>query len=174
MNKILLLGDSITEGFKTSDLLSDFDIINKGVSADSTTELIDRLNNHLVDGKFDLVFLLIGTNDIARNRKDEVILKNISKIIKEVKNYCSANGIFTTSILPTLNMDNRPNERIFHLNKKLETLSKELNVNYVNLHKFFIDSEGSLKKDFTEDGLHVNDTTYLEWASILRNILIQK
>jgi len=45
--RILLLGDSITESFNTQKLLSEFKIINKGISGNNSTHLLKRLDRDL-------------------------------------------------------------------------------------------------------------------------------
>ena len=82
--------------------------------------------------------------------------------------------IFITSILPTRNNQPRPNKRIRELNKKIEIIADEFKVNYLDLHTLFADETDQLRGEFTEDGLHLNEKAYVEWADFLNNLLNEK
>jgi lysophospholipase L1-like esterase len=77
---IMLIGDSITEGFNTS-LLPQFRITNRGVSGDSTVEALERINPDWFNEKPDMIFICIGTNDIARGRTDEFIIQAVKQLL---------------------------------------------------------------------------------------------
>lgn len=171
---ILLLGDSITESFNTQKLLSEFKIINKGISGNNSTHLLKRLDRDLLASNPDIVFILIGTNDIANGFSDEKILSNISSIIEITMTKLNGSKIFITSILPTRDNQPRPNERIQGLNKQVQIIAKELNVNYLNLYSLFVDETRQLIFNLTEDGLHLNNRAYFIWANILRKLLEEK
>jgi len=172
--KILLMGDSITAGFDTQALLSEFSIINKGLSANNSTHLLKRLERDLLASYPDIIFILIGTNDIAAGFTDTEILSNINSILEITSEKLSKSKIFITSILPTRNNELRPNERIRELNKKIQLIAEKLKVNYLNLYSNFVDEKGQLIIDLTDDGLHLNEKAYLKWADFLRKLLNEK
>jgi lysophospholipase L1-like esterase len=165
--RILLVGDSITEGFNVKTKLPDMNIINNGVSGDSTTETLLRIIPDWLNPEPDLIFICIGTNDFARDRADEFILKGIDLIICEFLKLTSNSKIVLTSIFPTRENPSRSNNRIIDFNNKLQRKSQKSRVIYFNLFKHFADLEGKLKKEYTEDGLHLNDEAYNCWAEKL-------
>lgn len=170
--KILLIGDSITEGFDTQKLLPEFFIINKGISGNNSKDLLNRLQTDLLPYKPEMVFILIGTNDLAQGFSDEEILSNILKIVSIIKLQLNNSEVFVTSILPTKNNVPRPNTRIKKLNKQIEMLAVEQNFKFFNLFPLFADNSESLKDELTEDGLHLNESAYQLWAKHLRKYLI--
>jgi lysophospholipase L1-like esterase len=174
IKKILLTGDSITASFNTRKLLPEFKIINKGISGNKSAHLLKRLKRDLRATKPDIIFILIGTNDIAQGFTDKEILSNISSILRTPSQYAEDKNIFITSILPTRNNEPRPNERIRGLNKKIQTIVSELKVNYLDLYPLFVDETGQLISGLTEDGLHLNNNAYLIWAGFLRKLLKEK
>lgn len=117
--KIMLIGDSITHGFKIGSLLPELNINNKGVSGDSTIETVGRISAEWFTIKPDLVFICIGTNDIARGRNDSFIIENVGKIIEKIKLNSPESDIIITSLFPTRNNPERSNETIDRLNFKL-------------------------------------------------------
>jgi lysophospholipase L1-like esterase len=172
--KILLMGDSITAGFDTQALLPEFNIINKGLSANNSTHLLKRLERDLLASYPDIIFILIGTNDIAADFTDTEILSNINIILEITSEKLSKSKIFITSILPTRNNQLRPNGRIRGLNKKIRLIAEELKVNYLDLYAIFVDDTDQLGKELTDDGLHLNEKAYLKWADFLKNFLKDK
>ena len=172
--KILLVADSITASFNTRKLLPEFNIINKGLSGNNIAHLLKRLNRDLLASTPELIFILIGTNDIAQGFTDEEILNNLHSILDIRLENIHIKDIFITSVLPTRDNEPRPNERIRELNKKIQIISGELKVNYLDLYSLFVDGSGQLFFDFTDDGLHLNEKAYLKWADFLRKLLNEK
>ncbi|MDP4174880.1 MAG: GDSL-type esterase/lipase family protein [Bacteroidota bacterium] len=169
---ILLIGDSITEGFDVGKLLQEFQVLNAGVSGDSTVETLVRINNELFEVGPEIAFLCIGTNDFARNRTDEYILKNISKIIEKIISYSPLIKVIPVSIFPTRNNLPRPNERINMFNDSLEALSIEKGLKYFNINRYFKDEKGQLRYEYTEDGLHLTIKAYELWAKLIKEFVL--
>ncbi len=169
--RYLFLGDSITEGFNTKLFLSDYDIDNLGVSGHSTVETIELLENTKLKGDYDKVFICIGTNDLARNRSIEEIIKNINYIVKFIYNYLTNTKVFVHSIFPTRANLPRPNKKIIELNEILKSQSKNYNYIFLDNYSEFIDSAGHLKDEYTEDGLHLTNLAYQKWAELIKKYL---
>lgn len=168
----MLIGDSITESFRTQELLPSRQIINRGIYGDNTSGVLERLENELLKYKPDLVFLLIGTNDLALERTDSEILLNMCRIMNILNEKFPDVYPVWTSILPTRDIENRPNERIDLLNSSIRRLSFEHNHRYFDLNKYFSDTTtGELISDFTIDGLHLSESGYKHWAGIFDSYL---
>lgn len=63
-------------------------ILNKGVSGNTSTDLIKRLDIDLLNENPDLVILMVGTNDMLNSKKFvsyENYGKNLDKIVKQIK-----------------------------------------------------------------------------------------
>jgi lysophospholipase L1-like esterase len=162
--RILLIGDSITEGFNANIYLPELNITNKGFSGDSTQETLKRISSDWFVPAPHIIFICIGTNDIARGRDDDFILEGIKSIIDKIRTHTSKSKIVFTSIFPTLNNQDRPNKRIVNFNYKLKNLTISKNILFFNLNKHFSDREGELINEFTNDGLHLNNDAYKYWA----------
>jgi len=168
--KILLIGDSITEAFKTDKLLPELNIINKGVYGDNTTGVLARLEKDVIDQNPDVVFVLIGTNDFALERTDDELTGNIDKIINILTEKLENAAIYLTPILPTRNIENRPNERIREVNNTLKMLTQKYGIRYFDLYSCLLDN-GQIAEHFTIDGLHLSDDAYKIWADFLTSTL---
>jgi lysophospholipase L1-like esterase len=169
-DKILLIGDSITDAFDTDSLLPEYNIVNKGVYGNSTTETIDLLNEEFFSSHPSVVFILIGTNDMVRDRSDDFIIENIKYIAERTLELNGAAAIYITSILPVRDIENRSNKRISRLNGLLKVLCLNENYSYFDLAEHFADEEGKLKAEYTEDGLHLTAKAYEKWTEILKQM----
>ncbi|MGE5353775.1 MAG: GDSL-type esterase/lipase family protein [Syntrophothermus sp.] len=170
---VLLIGDSITEGFNEKELLPELNIQNYGVSGDSTLELFARIESAWFVNNPHTAFVCIGTNDFARQRTDEFILDNIQKIINRIKEFSPAINIIPVSIFPTRDNPPRPNERIREFNRKLTLLAKENGLSYFDINRYFSDEQGKLKSTFTQDGLHLTKEAYKLWAGLISEYLMK-
>jgi lysophospholipase L1-like esterase len=166
-NTIVLIGDSITEGFNVRLLLKERNILNYGVSGDSTVECLERISDQWFERSPESIYICIGTNDLVRDRTDQEILENIRTIVDRVRRAVPVSAVMLTSLFPTRENPPRPNERIRGFNEGLKRLSTELRTGYFDVHHHFADERGDLKKEFTEDGLHLTEAAYRRWAEIL-------
>ncbi|MHC1736397.1 MAG: GDSL-type esterase/lipase family protein [Ignavibacteriaceae bacterium] len=165
--KIMLTGDSITSGFKTTDLMPGFDAVNAGIYGDNSPGLLKRLENDLSFHNPDYLFILIGTNDFALGRSITEIVETLREIIIKAKDFLPEENLYITPLLPTKNVENRPNSSILELNRLIEVLARDQKINCFHLHARFIDENGDLKQEFTDDGLHLTPAAYSLWAALL-------
>lgn len=169
--KILLIGDSITEAFKTSELLPEYNIINKGIYGDNTTGVLKRIERDVIEENPDQVFILIGTNDFALERSDDELTSNICEIIELITENLDDVIVYLTPILPTKNIENRPNDRIRGVNEILKMLTEKYGIEYFDLYSQFVNSAGELDALYTIDGLHLSAEAYKKWAAYLKEEL---
>ncbi len=165
--KIIIAGDSLTEGMKVSEYFAGYNMRNMGVYGDNLEGLTARLERDVIAHRPDLLFILIGTNDFALGRSNTEILAGFKKMTDKLSASLNSNDIYITSLLPTRNIENRPNHRIDDLNRHLEVLATEANFGFLSLNERFKDSEGMLREDATTDGLHLSEKGYEIWAEVL-------
>ncbi len=171
---IIFLGNSITDIGEWAELWQNINVKNRGISSDITKGVLARLED-IVEGKPAKLFIMIGINDIARNIPDTVIFNNYVDILNKVIAANPSSKVYVQSILPTNNAfteyKNHQNkqDKINSINSSLVELCNQLNVNvfYIDLNPHFANDEGKLKKEYTNDGLHLNGAGYLKWKEIL-------
>ncbi|MFB9135540.1 GDSL-type esterase/lipase family protein [Vibrio olivae] len=156
---VLFVGDSITEGFDLDKYVKHPNVINLGISGDTSLGVINRIDL-LKNKKNAIVFLMIGVNDLGMNVSINNIEDNIIHIIDDLKD----NGSFIViqSVLLT-DGRKRDNHKIFLLNQKISQLSKQRGIAYLDLNPFMV-KNGKLNPEFTYDGLHLNEDGYNAWA----------
>lgn len=173
-NEIIFLGNSITEGGKWKELFPDKNVVNRGISGDVTDGVLFRLDE-VTASKPKKVFLLIGTNDMARGKSIDYVLENTVKIILQIKSQSGETKIYLQSILPiNPNVGTRfsghknNHQKIIEANKRLKKLAKKLNVKFINLHKKMRNGKKHIKEKYTYDGLHLSEEGYKKWKKLIR------
>jgi lysophospholipase L1-like esterase len=69
--RVVFMGDSITDGWRLADYFPDKPYVNRGISGQTTPQMVVRMYPDVVDLKPAAVVILAGTNDIARNTGPE-------------------------------------------------------------------------------------------------------
>lgn len=180
--EIVFYGDSITEMCDVSLYYPEFEIINRGISGDTTSGMLERLQDNLLDIEPSTVVFLGGTNDIGKNVPIEEIAGNIESILKAIKDRCPNCRIIVQSVYPVnknirpryLNQVNaRTNDAVIKLNAALVELCQRRGYTYVNTYSYLIDDEGNLKSEYTRDGLHLTRKAYFALAEVIKPYLIE-
>ena len=66
-NRVVFLGDSITDGWKLAEYFPGKPYVNRGISGQTTPQMLIRFRPDVIAHKPKVVVLLAGTNDIAGN-----------------------------------------------------------------------------------------------------------
>lgn len=163
---IVFLGDSITDGGCWEELFPGVPLKNRGINADTSTGALKRMDDILVNQP-KAIFILIGTNDLPffQYRHDDDILNTYSEILSRCKTESPSTKVYVQSILPR---HKRFAKRIQGLNKRLQELAQQFDDTYIDLYTTFAGEYGELKKELTNDNLHLMAEGYVRWVKILQ------
>jgi len=172
----ILLGDSLSLWFPAQLLPIDKNWLNQGISGEISEGLLNRLD--LFDKtQPEVIFVMIGINDLIRGLSDETILTNQQQIVRYLRRVHPQAKIVIQSILPhggqKITWEKRdrllsiPNSRIRELNQQLKAIAQEEYVSYLDLYPLFADADGNLKTELSSDGLHLSSQGYIIWRSAL-------
>ena len=173
---IVFFGDSITELYPIEDIYGNLPVVRSGVSGFKTQDLLDRMDSMLYHYNPTKVILLIGINDFMPDKSEEnqqYIIKNIKKIISEIKKHRPKAKVYLESIYPInykmwkQSSEESDNETIKHLNEQLLEYAKKNDVVFINMFDELIDEEGKLNEKYTNDGLHPNTMGYAKITRVL-------
>ena len=177
LNRIVFMGDSITEFWKVNDSsFFDKSKINRGISGQTTPQMLLRFPHDVISLKPEVVIILAGINDIAENTgpiSNEGILKNIIAMSELAK----ANNIkvLLCSILPANRFNWNPKilpaNRVIELNKMIQSYANKNKIIYVDYFSQMVDDENGLQKQYGEDGVHPNKEGYLVMKSIVNEAI---
>ncbi len=173
--RVIFLGNSITEFGDWQKLLNDSGVINRGIAADNTFGVLDRLED-VITRQASKLFIEIGINDISQNIPVAIIAKNIFTIAARVKAKSPGTKIYVHSILPTNdNVKNEypdafnKNEQVNLVNRQLKKNAKKNEFTYIDLNKELRDRNGMLDTKYAKpDGLHLNKIGYQTWVKLLK------
>ena len=189
-NKIVFLGNSITEG--GGDWNKKFNvhnIVNRGISGDITEGILVRLDE-IIFYKPIAVFLLIGINDIfdtdISNREKITplyVANNIIKIANQINVHSPSTEIFMQTILP-INHEiyieengffpehNVPlSEQIIQINSMIINQADVQQYKVIDLHSVFINQDGLMNREYTTDGVHLNNNGYSVWVEYIHGYI---
>ncbi len=166
-NRVVFMGDSITEFWdrKASDLFSNKSYINRGISGQTTPQMLLRFRADVIQLKPRVVVILAGTNDIAGNTGPasvEMIVDNIASMAELAR----AHGIRVVlcAVLPVRNFywasEIRPAATVVSLNRRISEYAARNGLAYVDYYAPMVDENAGLKREFSGDGVHPNGAGY--------------
>lgn len=175
-NLTVFFGDSLTEFCDTQEWYSSIPNYNRGISSDTTSGMLARLEGNVLALEPSTLVILGGTNDINMGISNTTIVNNLRQIALTTQEAFPECRIIFQSLYPVnpqkrpyfLNaVKNRNNEDIIQINTMLEEVCIEYGWQYVDLYSILADENGNLHNDLTMDGLHVNDAGYKIISHIL-------
>jgi len=166
-NKVVFMGDSITKNWKIKDraFFKGKPFINRGVSGETTADMLKRFHHDVIQLKPTTVVILAGTNDIAENGgpiTNQQIIENIAAMAKMAHDHKI--HVVLCSLLPVFDYPWRrglnPPKRISALNLLIKNYADENNQIYVDYYSAMVDDKKALKADYSKDGIHPNLAGY--------------
>jgi lysophospholipase L1-like esterase/dienelactone hydrolase len=172
--QIVFYGNSITDFWIRfdKDFFEKNQFIDRGISGQTTSQMLVRFREDVVKLKPSAVVILAGTNDIAENT-GPISIDNIFGNIVSMVEIARANNIepFICSVLPVFeyswNKTIQPVEKIRELNQLLKDYSQSNMIPYVDYYKTFVDEKGGFPQEYSPDGVHPN----LEGYKIMEQIV---
>ena len=105
-DRAVFLGNSITDGGEWAELFNNRHVKNRGISADRSGWLLDRLDP-IINGHPKKLFLMIGTNDLAVGITPEEVAANVEKLLDRFAEESPWTKIYVQSILPVNGVDTK-------------------------------------------------------------------
>jgi len=168
-SRVVFFGDSITEAWPLERDFPGKPYVNRGISGQTTSQLLLRIREDVIDLGARAVVILAGTNDIAGNT-GPISLEEIEENFEAMAELARAHGVrvIYSSILPVhnytpgsdLNFDLRPPEKIVALNRWLERYSRANGLVYLDYFSAMVDEHGLMRRELADQGLHPNAAGY--------------
>lgn len=166
-NRVVFMGNSITEGWIRThpDFFAGKPYVNRGISGQTTPQMLVRFRPDVINLKPALVVILAGTNDIAGNTGPstlEMIMDNLISMAELAK----ANNIkvVLSSVLPAFDYPWKPGiepaMKIVKLNEMIKKYADDHGIVYIDYFSSMADERNGLKKELSGDGVHPNDAGY--------------
>jgi len=166
--RVVFMGNSITEGW--GNLSPEFFkgklYINRGISGQTTPQMLVRFRSDVINLKPAVVVILAGTNDIAGNTGPST-LEMIADNIFSMAELAKANGlkVVLCSVLPASDYPWKPGlepaEKIASLNEMIKAYADRNNIVYLDYFSAMANKQKGLMAEFTFDGVHPNKAGYM-------------
>lgn len=157
----VFMGDSITEGWVNTDpeFFAENNFLGRGISGQTTSHMLIRFRRDVLDLAPEYVFILAGTNDIAKNNGD-ITHENIIGNIMSMCELAKVHGIVPVlcSVLPADRYRWRegiaPAQDIVALNKMIRAYAEAENIMYIDFHSVMRNENDGLPEVYAPDGVH--------------------
>jgi len=164
-NRVVFMGNSITEGWHLATMFPGKPYVNRGISGQTTPQMLVRFRPDVVALKPKVVVILAGTNDIAGNTGPSTI-EMIEDNIASMAEIAKANGIkvVLSSILPVYDYPWKPGlqpaPKIIAINKWMKDYAAKHGHVYLDYHSATSDSRGGMRPELASDGVHPTEAGY--------------
>ena len=160
----VLIGDSLIDNGHWGELLTDYQVINRGVQGIVISDLINMLDQiDLISSP--IVVVMIGINDIRRNIPRDELFQNYAFLVDRLTDRYEF--VLVHSVLLTKIEGRGLNQRIQDFNFELKRLAERSErIVYVDLNTIF-SPDGFLADRYSFDGIHLNGQGYLKWRDVI-------
>src|SRR3569833_1086453 len=166
-NRVVFLGDSITDFWKLDQSIPGKSYVNRGISWHVTSQMLVRMYPDVIDLKPAAVILLAGTNDIARNNGPETITMIEENIMANTELAKIHNiKVILCADMPIADYgrvrksEGRPPADILRVNAWMKEYAAKNGAIYCDYYGATVDDKGFLRPGISMDGLHPNPEGY--------------
>ena len=179
-NRVVFLGDSITDYWKLEDYFPGKPYINRGIDGQTTPQMLVRFRQDVIDLHPRVLVVLAGTNDVAavtgptRNQDIESNYASMAELAR-----LHHIRVVLASLLPVNNYTDdakesfalRPRERILALNTWLKDYCAKNGFVYLDYFSAVVDDKGMLRRNLSDEGLHPNASGYKVMAPLAQKAI---
>lgn len=177
-HRLVILGDSRAAAWKVANLgaedqPSNYTVINRGINAQTTVQVLERFTAHVPPLKPDIIVLQVGINDLKTvalfpRRREEIVANcqnNIAEIVERSQELGAT--VIVTTIFPTgdVPLHRQPfwsddiAQAVLEVNASIKALAHE-DVRILDAFSLLVDDRGKMNSKYQLDELHVNQGAY--------------
>jgi lysophospholipase L1-like esterase len=157
--RVIFVGDSITESWKPSiPSLFTGDVLDRGVSGQTTTQMLARFRTDAIDLHPAVVHIMGGMNDIPGPSGTALTRSNIESMIElaRAQGITVILGAVTPASFFQRSPDKVPGPHIVWLNRWLRDYARKNDLIWVDYHLPLVDGKLGIRDGLSNDGLHPN------------------
>lgn len=174
--KAVLLGDSITDNWYDYDpaFFADNNFAGRGISGQTTSQILVRMREDVVNLHPKYVVILAGINDIAHNPGHAI---SVSIAVGSVKSMCEvarANGIkpivcslLATTYIPWREEVGDVSDEVAEFNSMLKEYARKNRIKYVDYNTLLAGEDGKIRPEYAPDNVHPSIEGYKLMESLL-------
>ncbi len=190
--RVVFMGDSITDFWKLAEYFPGKPYINRGISGQTTPQMLVRMYPDVVVHKPAAMVVLAGINDVSQNT-GPATAEMVEQNIMAMTDIARQNGakVILCSVLPVSDYAffkmqaggkanpymkepvtaTHPPEDIIELNTWMKNYAGKVNAAYVDYFSEMVDEKGFLKENLSEDGIHPNADGYRIMTDIVGEVI---
>ena len=178
---VVFMGNSITDGWDNAhpEFFTANNFTCRGIGGQVTAQMLCRFRADVINLHPQAVVILAGTNDIAGNN-GPIECEHIVENIVSMAELALAAGIrpILCSVLPAAKYPWRPEiesvpEKIAALNARLQQYAAERGLTWVDYYGAMDAGDGSMRSEYTKDGVHPTPEGYTVMESVIRPALAE-
>jgi len=179
VRRVVFYGDSITEGWGptgSSRFFRGKPYVNRGISGQTTAQMLVRFRQDVIDLKPAVVVILAGTNDIAGNTgpaTQQMIEDNLHSMVELAKAHGIA--VVLSSVLPVSAYPWRPGshpaDQVRALNAALQAYASQQGLVWLDYYAAMANAAGGLDPNLARDGVHPTDAGYAIMAPMAEHAI---
>ena len=178
--QILFTGSSLMEHFPVAELATSHGlgqvVYNRGIGGYTTDDFLAQIGPMLFDLEPSKVFLNIGTNDMYERTDGEDWLTHLMNNYRRIFDLCKEKLPDTefyimafypvNRVIPAAQgllsnmLKVRTKENLAIANEHVKALTEEYGYHYIDVNHGLTDEDGSLKAEFTVEGVHMFPDAY--------------
>jgi lysophospholipase L1-like esterase len=155
-DRVIFMGDSITQGWRLGESFPGKPYINRGISGQTTPQMVLRFHQDVIDLDPKVVVILGGTNDILEAMAEMATAHGIKVVL------CSVMPVFDYPWRPGLT----PAPKIDAVNAWMQNYAAEKGYVYVDYHSAMKDERDGLPATLSKDGVHPLPAGYAVMAPL--------
>lgn len=179
--RVVFMGNSITENWagKRKEFFASNNYIGRGISGQTSSQMLLRFRQDVINLKPTLVVINAGTNDIAEatgRYNPQFTLGNI----KAMAELAEANGIkvILSSVLPAVSIPWNKEvqyvaDKIEVLNVSIKAYAKEKGFPYIDYYSEMKDKDRAMIAGYSSDGVHPVATGYEVMEKVAQPIIAE-
>jgi lysophospholipase L1-like esterase len=158
-NRVVFMGDSITEGWHLDGSFPGKPYINRGISGQTSPQMVLRFRQDVIALQPKVVVILAGTNDIAGNT-GPMPLEQTEDNLASMADLAAANHIRVVlcSVTPAFDFPWQPGltpaPKVLALNAWIKAYAAQKGYVYVDYHSAMKDERNGLPPALSSDGVH--------------------
>lgn len=180
-NRVVFMGNSITEGwinYGNPELFSENPYINRGISGQTTPQMLVRFRADVIALQPKAVVILAGINDIAENTGPttlQMIQDNLISMVELAK--ANQIKVILSSILPANKFNWSPNiypaDKVIEMNIFIKKYAEENDCIYIDYYTPLVDDEKGMKKEYSDDGVHPTKAGYAVMTPLVEKAIAE-
>lgn len=169
---VVMVGDSITQAGIWEDMFPDVRIVNRGLGADRTDDVLRRMSS-ILSVRPKRAFVMLGINDFSAGRTVGEVFDDYVRIVNALQSggvsvviqstiECSVELMARcTALLPDIR----------ELNLRLGEHALKNNLHFADINAGITSPHVGLLKPYTTDGVHLSATGYEHWRESIRPLV---